>query len=61
MAQVLKWEPIETFPDRLDTAHVLWNPCDGVHLPNMCSDRPNVIRSCGAYSHWALLSAPEAA
>lgn len=54
------WRPIKTLPDYLDTAIVLWNPCDGIHLPDMTATpmEREFYRESGVYTHWRQLNAP---
>lgn len=54
------WRPIGTLPDNIDTQVVLWNPCDGIHLPDVCAPSLELdeIRSGKIYTHWRRVKPP---
>lgn len=61
--EIEDWRPIEriTLDDVNDTRTVLWNPCDGIHLPNITKTLPHEIerlKSEGVFTHFLKLGPP---
>jgi len=54
------WKLIGTLPESIDTQVILWNACDGIHLPNVCAPSAELdeIRSGKIYSHWRRVMPP---